>query len=127
MSGEAAPTGRILWHDLTVDRADEVREFYERVVGWSSERVEMGDYDDFEMRAPGGDEAVAGVCHARGPNAGLPAQWLVYVGVEDLEESVERCVEMGGEIVSEPSGAGGGRCCVIRDPAGAAMALWEPA
>lgn len=127
MSDEETPVGRILWHDLTVDRADEVRGFYERVVGWSSEPVDMGDYEDFEMLVPDGGDAVAGVCHARGPNAGLPAQWLMYVGVEDLEASVRRCLEMGGAVVAEPAETAGARHAVIRDPAGAVVALYEPA
>jgi len=32
---------------------------------------EMGKYEDYSMLAASG-EAVAGVCHSRGPNANLP-------------------------------------------------------
>lgn len=127
MSENGRPgAGSILWHDLTVERAEEVRDFYRSVVRWECEPVSMGDYDDFEMLPPGSDEAVAGVCHARGSNEGLPAQWLVYVSVEDLDESLSRCVEGGGEIVRGPRNMGDARYCVIRDPAGAVMALYQP-
>lgn len=44
--------GSITWCDLTVPNADEVKIFYEKVVGWKSEPVSMGDYNDFSMIAP---------------------------------------------------------------------------
>lgn len=119
--------GTIGWHDLTVDDASGVRDFYASVVGWRPEPVDMGGYEDFNMRLPNRQEAVAGVCHARGTNEGLPAQWLLYVVVEALDESLERCRELGGEVVAGPRGLGGSRYAVIRDPAGAACALYEPA
>ena len=120
--------GSIGWVDLTVENAGELRDFYREVVGWSSSGVEMGGYEDFAMVPPGGGDAVVGVCHARGANAGLPPQWLVYITVEDLERSMARCVERGGEVIAAPHGAGGlGRYCVIRDPAGAVCALYAPA
>jgi hypothetical protein len=54
--------------------------------------------------------------------------WLIYVNAEDIERSVARCIELGGQVISAPKEMGGqGRYCVIRDPAGAALALFEPA
>ena len=55
--------GTIGWRDLTVENAEQVRDFYSKVVGWSHQAVSMGDYDDFSMIA-GNGETVAGVCHA---------------------------------------------------------------
>ena len=69
---------------------------------------------------------MAGICHARGSNANLPAQWLMYVVVEDVEASARHCVELGGELLDGPRELGGGRFCVIRDPAGAVCALYTP-
>ncbi len=126
-SGKSGP-GAITWTDLTVDDAEAVRDFYAQVVGWRSEPVDMGGYSDFSMQMPGSGATVAGICHARGSNAGLPSQWLVYISVADVEASAARCRELGGEILVGPKGMGGyGRYCVIRDPAGAVAALFEPA
>ena len=61
--------GTIGWIDLTVPDADRVRDFYAEVVGWHPEPVDMDGYSDFVMKSPGGAPA-AGVCHARGTNAG---------------------------------------------------------
>jgi predicted enzyme related to lactoylglutathione lyase len=121
-------TGFISWTDLTVDDAEEISSFYSEVVGWESAPVDMGGYSDFSMNAPASGKTVAGICHARGTNADLPPQWLVYINVEDLDESVVRCAELGGEVIVGPKGQGShGRYCVIRDPAGAVAALFEPA
>ncbi len=123
---EQAQTGAIVWTDLTCENADEVRDFYEKVVGWSVTDTSMGDYNDYTMCKPDGVDAVAGVCHARGSNKGLPPQWLIYVNVEDLSQSLKHCEALGGSIVSGPAALAGGQFCVVSDPAGAVMALFQP-
>jgi len=119
--------GQIGWVDLTVGDAESIRDFYTSVVGWRPEPLDMGGYSDFTMRPPDGDP-VAGVCHARGSNADVPAQWLIYITVTDLDDSMEQCRVLGGAVTAGPKNAGSmGRYCVIRDPAGAVAALFEPA
>jgi predicted enzyme related to lactoylglutathione lyase len=116
--------GTVAWRDLTVEDAPRIRDFYRAVVGWSAREVSMGDYADYNMVA--GDETpIAGVCHARGGNRDLPPVWLIYVVVEDIEASVRAAEAGGGAVVSPIRSMGGGRMAVVRDPAGAALALWE--
>jgi uncharacterized protein len=127
---QCKPTfGVIGWADLTVPNAENVRNFYESVVGWTHAAVDMGGYSDYAMK-PGGvadAEPVAGVCHARGVNAGLPPSWLVYFTVPDLDRAVENVQKHGGKIRVPIKIMGGyGRYCVIEDPAGAVAALFEP-
>lgn len=124
MSAEFIP-GQVTWNDLTVSDAESVREFYESVVGWTSSPVAMGDYSDYSMIDAAGN-VVAGVCHAKGENANIPPAWLMYVTVENLDERVVRCRTSGGTVVDGPRSAGGGRIAVIKDPAGALLALYEP-
>ncbi len=128
MSGDRdTGVGSINWFDLTIEDADRVREFYEKVVGWEATEVDMGGYSDFNMNVPDDGRTVAGVCHSRGTNADLPAQWLVYITVSDLDRSMTECRELGGQVVAGPKDLGNmGRFCVIRDPAGAVAALFEP-
>ena len=122
---DSAQIGKIGWIDMSVDDADGVRDFYKAVVGWGSEDVSMGDYSDYSMTTPGG-ETVSGICHARGSNAELPAGWLIYITVADVEASAAACTANGGEVVVEPRGLAGGQFCVIRDPSGATAALYQP-
>lgn len=117
--------GTVLWRDLTVPNAPQVRDFYAQVVGWRWRGEDMGGYEDFHMLPPGSEESAAGICHARGENADLPPQWLIYIVVENIERSAAACVELGGQVVAGPRPMGGGRLCVIRDPAGAVCALYQ--
>lgn len=120
--------GEIAWLDLTVEDAESVRDFYSEVVGWTFSPVDMGGYDDFCMYAPQSGEPSAGVCFARGSNAELPPVWLAYVVVENIDRSVAQCEELGGRVLAGPKDAGSeGKYCVIEDPAGAALALFEHA
>src|SRR4051794_30800088 len=125
-SKPAAPAvGSIAWRDLTVPNADELRGFYEQVVGWKSRPVKMGDYSDFEMLQPASGESTVGICHARGDNADLPPQWLIYIIVADVAASSASCVELGGKVLIAPRPLSGGTFCVIRDPVGAVCALFQ--
>ena len=127
MSEEKKPgPGTIAWMDLTVPDADNVRDFYGAVVGWTPSSVPMDGYEDYGMNTPAGD-CVAGVCHARGSNTGIPPQWMIYIVVSDIDDAVAKCTAMGGKVVVAPKDMGGSRYCVIRDPAGAACALYQNA
>ena len=101
--------GHVGWVDLTVDNATEVRDFYRAVVGWEYREVEMDGYADFAMTNLEGRD-VTGICHARGVNEGLPAQWMVYFIVLDLQFAVDEAVGRGGEILREPTDMGAGHC-----------------
>ena len=118
---KAEPLGSIVWRDLTVPNADEVQRFYSDVVGWKAVPFD----GDFNMMIPGKKAPIAGVCNAKGANAKLPPQWLMYVTVENLARSVRIAKKRGGTVLDGPRGAGGVKFCVIRDPAGAAIALFQ--
>lgn len=117
--------GAIEWRDLTVNDAGGVSDFYAEVVGWHKQPVSMGDYDDYVMNLPSNNETIAGICHARGSNSELPPQWLMYVRVADSKASAEKVVELGGEIIQGPRIMNGETYFVIRDPAGAVLAIYS--
>jgi hypothetical protein len=123
----AARVGRITWLDLTVTDASATRDFYQEVVGWSVQDVEMENagkgYADYNMCGDDGEPA-AGVCHARGVNEGLPPVWLIYLPVGDLAESVRRVEQEGGTVIkATPGSAGEYACAVVQDPVGACLVL----
>jgi predicted enzyme related to lactoylglutathione lyase len=102
MSEERPKVGTVVWIDLTVDDATSVRDFYRQVVGWQTDDVDMGDYCDFSMNAPETGESAAGVCHKRDSNAELPSTWMIYIVVENVDESAARCTELGGNVLVGP-------------------------
>lgn len=123
---EKLETGSIIWTDLTVANADEIKDFYSNVIGWKPETVQMGGYNDYSINSPETGRTVAGVCHSKGVNADLPPKWLIYITVTDVDESVEKCLKNGGKIIAAPRNMSEyGRYCVIQDPAGAVAALFS--
>lgn len=124
---DAASVGCIAWLDLTGPDAEATRDFYKEVVGWTVQEVAMEDggesYVDYAMVGPDGN-AVAGVCHARGGNQGLPTSWLLYLPVADLAESLRRVADEGGKILKEVKGSDGALTAVIvQDPVGVSFGL----
>lgn len=118
--------GRVAWMDLTIDDATKVSSFYSKVVGWDIQSFDMGGYDDYCMNDPESGETMAGVCHAKGANANIPPQWMMYVGVEDLDKSIAAVQAEGGQLHGDRRGDGkGGYYQMIQDPAGAYMMLWQ--
>lgn len=128
-SQDAAFVGRIAWMDLTVADADATRDFYCQVVGWSVHDIEMQDgterYFDYGMLGEDGTPR-AGVCHARGVNAGLPPVWTIYLAVSDLAESIRRVEAEGGAVVKTTPGEDGELAyAAIRDAVGVHLALLQ--
>ena len=122
---ETPQPGLVGWVDLTVDNAADVRDFYRAVIGWEYREVQMEEgYADYAMTTMEGQD-VTGICHARGPNEGLPAQWLVYFTVADLDLAVSEAHQRGGALLRAPFEMDAGRFAVIRDPAGAVCALFQ--
>jgi predicted enzyme related to lactoylglutathione lyase len=123
----AAPVGRIYWLDLTVPDASATQDFYRQVVEWSVQHVEMEvgseRYADYNLLREDGNP-VAGVCHARGVNVGLPRVWMIYLPVGDLAESLRRVQEEGGKAIKVMQGEDGEYVhAAVQDPVGAYLAL----
>lgn len=118
--------GTVSWFDLTVKNADAVKDFYRAVAGWAVVPIAMGGYDDYCMMPPGSKKPAGGICHKRGPNSDLPSQWLIYITVPNLAASLRACVKQGGRIVRPSTSMGGAKMAVVRDPAGAVAALYQP-
>ncbi len=123
----AAKPGTIGWIDLTVEHAESVREFYESVVGWKNSPVNMGSYNDYCMLPKDEAAPVGGICHARGSNSDVPAAWLIYITVANLETALRQCKRRGGQILQKRDADSNGQMAIIKDPAGAVCALYEPA
>jgi len=118
--------GAIVSTDLTVPGADALKDFYAEVIGWIPEELNMGGnpgYVDYVMKDAAGNWA-GGICHARGVNADIPPQWIVYIQVADVKESVENCSKLGGKTIKEAfDNEGNYLYAMLQDPAGAIIAV----
>ena len=109
--------GSIAWLTLVVSDLSTARDFYQQVVGWSATPTDVGG--GFEMQRPDGVSA-AELCEAREDNEVIPPVWIISLPVDDLEESLQRVREGGGELIKKSTDC---KYAVIRDPVGACIAL----
>ncbi len=62
----------------------------------------------------------------KNPEPSTPPHWLAYVGVDDIDAACARAVGLGGTVVHPVTKVGFvGSMCVIQDPTGAHVALWQ--
>lgn len=115
--------GKVVWHDLTVPHADKVRDFYKAVIGWEHQAFDMGEYEDYVLLPKGSETDAVGVCWNRGSNKNIPPVWMTYIGVVDVNKSVEDVKSLGGKVLDGPRMMDGKNFAVIQDPEGAILAI----
>jgi predicted enzyme related to lactoylglutathione lyase len=107
--------GKFVWHEQVSSDPQQAQDFYTRLFGWDAAR---GDYSIFQLRG----RDVAGI----GARAGLPPAWTTYVWVDDVDETVAKAREAGGNVVMKPFDAlDGGRIALLSDPTGGVIAAWQ--
>ncbi|TBO42090.1 VOC family protein [Pedobacter kyonggii] len=118
--------GSIVSADLTVPNATVLKDFYKQVIGWTSEELKMEgnqEYSDYILKDSDGNWT-AGICHAQGVNSGIPPQWIVYINVKDIKDSVEKCKKLGGKVIKETFDNNGNYIyAMLEDPFGAVLAV----
>ncbi len=118
-----------MWTDIAVENADELKDFYSQVFGWTVQEVPMedenGTYADYAMVNKNGD-GIGGVCHKRGVNIDLPSQWIVYFTVENVQKSIETCKNMDGSVLKETKNEEGELFyALLKDPSGAVIGIMQ--
>ena len=116
--------GTVIWNELQVQDVDAVLPFYQATVGITGEKASVGGLDDYtELRV--GDVTVGGAFPK--PQPELPARWVVYFMVTDVDEALVRAQNLGATILAPAFDAPGvGRMTLISDPEGAPFYLLEP-
>jgi len=54
-------------------------------------------------------------------------EWIPFVAVEDVEAATKRAVALGASLLRAKTRGPAGEFTVVRDPGGAALALWKKA
>ena len=114
--------GKICYLEIPATDVDESEKFYASVFGWESRRRGDGSlaFDD-------GVGEVSGSWITGRPPMG-EVGLLVYVMMDSVEETLEKVVAAGGEIVQPIGGDAPEITARIRDPAGNIIGLYqEPA
>lgn len=123
----ALKTGDFCWVEVATSDVPAAKAFYSQLFGWGVQDSHSGGMD-YTMLDSGG--VAFGGLYALMPEQKaqhVPPHWLPYVKVANVKDFVARSRAAGGTpIVEECEVPGTGRLAVVRDPAGAHLAVWEP-
>ena len=121
---DRAPVGAPCWVDLMTSDVDAARAFYTRVFGWTAEEPnpEFGGYFSFLK-----DGVPVGGGMANMAGDGVPDMWQVYLATDDVDATVARATELGGQAIVPTTQVGDlGKMAVILDAGGAPIGMWQP-
>ncbi len=122
----AVALGDWYWHELWTPDEMGALAFYQRVLGYGHETLQMGGSGSgayYILKKNGVSRA--GMTRAR--RADVHAAWLPYVAVEDCDGCAARAQRLGGRLLSAPRDAPGiGRVALLSDPLDAAIAVIRP-
>jgi len=118
--------GAMCWNELMTPDTDKAATFYGGLFGWEIETMSMGDMGDYTL-FKGGSKQPAGGMMAIKPEMGpIPANWLVYFAVDDVDGVHDKAVSLGGKAMVPPTDIPKmGRFAVITDPVGAVFGIYK--
>jgi predicted enzyme related to lactoylglutathione lyase len=114
--------GSFVHLELNTDDIDRAKEFYQQLFGWNYLEWPMGDSIYWGVKTP---EPPGGGIQTK-PMPHAPTQWVPYISVEDINDTVARARSAGAEIIVDFMKVGdAGEMAIVRDPTGATIGLWK--
>jgi uncharacterized protein len=107
------------WVDLTTPQPQAAQSFYGALFGWTFEDAGPAPGGGRYVLAQSEGGAVGALAH------GEPACWNSYVLVDSVEETAERVLAAGGQVIGQPTDVAQGRILAFADPEGAELRIWE--
>lgn len=117
--------GSFHWNELWSPDPKASLAFYSAAFGYTHSSMEMPGGNTYYVLENAG-KSRGGIMKT--PAAGIPAHWLPYVDVTDLDATVARVTRNGGKVEGDAMTVPGiGRFSFVRDPQGARLGLITPA
>ena len=114
--------GAMCWNELWTTDDERAKTFYRDVFGWTYEGYDMGDGAQYTV-VRAGERSNGGIV-PRVPE-GTPPQWIPYFGGDVVDDAVIKAQGLGATVIMPAVTAGAGRFAALRDPEGAAFAVYE--
>lgn len=115
--------GEFSWHELATTDHEAALDFYSKLFGWrETDSMDMGEMGTYQMYGQG-DRTLGGMFDRSGDMPGPPS-WLYYTTVEDIDRTVEKVREKGGQVLNGPMEVPGGKIAQCLDPQGAMFAVY---
>lgn len=112
--------GTLTWNELGTRDVPGAQRHYGELFGWTFEGPE-----DQYVAIRNGERTNGGLRPLSPAEDGVPAHWLPYFAVTDVEATAALAAERGGQVLAGPVEVPAGRFVALADPQGAAFALFD--
>jgi predicted enzyme related to lactoylglutathione lyase len=112
--------GALVWNELNTPDPEAAIPFYSGLFGWKIEPFE-GSPEPY-LSIKNGDSNNGGIRELKQP--GVPPHWLVYFGVEDVDQALAKVEQLGGSKIAGPIDIQIAKIAVVNDPQGAMFAIY---
>ena len=118
-----------VWHELYGASSQASVDFYTQALGWETETMDMGDMGSYTMFKANGQNVAGVLGTSEQPHlADVPPHWATYIGVDDVDARLAKCVSLGASVLVEPMDVPTvGRMALLQDPQGATFWIFKPA
>ena len=123
----ASGPGTFCWFECTTREGEACIAFYTALFGWTTSSLDMGPAGTYTIFHNGGEQ-VAGLMPMKGPEwpADMPAHWMPYVSVSNVDETFARVESCGGQGCVPPTDIPNvGRFAVIDDGSGGFISIFR--
>jgi predicted enzyme related to lactoylglutathione lyase len=122
--------GALFWAELNTWDGARADEFFANLFGYRQQQIGDGIDVDYTTWSRGGRTMLGRLqMNDNWAPPGIAAQWILHFTVDPqtgTDAAVNRVVELGGRVDSDPYNTELGRIARVRDPSGAAFALIDP-
>jgi predicted enzyme related to lactoylglutathione lyase len=122
------PPGSFCWIELGTTDQNAAKQFYQPLLGWTSNDFPMGPGEFYTMfQLEGRDSGAAYTLNQQMREQGVPPHWMLYIAVASADDAVAKATQLGGSVKAGPFDVMDfGRMAVLADPTGAVFSIWEP-
>jgi uncharacterized protein len=112
------------WADLSTPDPEKAGKFYSGLFGWKLDKSEKDPSGYLHIK--NGEKYIGGIPPAAHRDPKVPAHWLVYFDVADVDASTTQARHIGAQVHMPPRKMEGvGTFAILADPQGAVFALFK--
>lgn len=127
MATDQQASGEFCWVELMTRDLDAAKKFYGELIGWTTNDQDIAGRSYTIITPTGHKKSVGGMMAMDGPEfENVPPHWMPYILVTDIDAKAAKCEQLGGKVHCPPTDIPNvGRFCVIQDPTGAVVSLFQ--
>jgi uncharacterized protein len=120
--------GALCWTELSTRDTKAAEKFYTQLFGWTAKTSGAGTPTEYTEFSNQGKHGIGMMQTPAEVPESVPAYWMPYFQVGNVDVSSEKATELGGRVTVPPMDIPNtGRFSVISDPQGAMLAIFTPA